>query len=145
MNITLHDIASRFVGVKEVPGPLSNPAVLAMLRLDADWPQDDEVDWCSAALNYWAWLIRLPRSKSLMARSWLSVGKPIPLVAARPEFDVVVLWRGGISSPFGHAGVFDELPGDGTVRLLAGNQGKQVSIAPFPTERILGVRRLLEE
>ena len=39
IEITAFDLAQRFVGVKEVDGPTSNPQVLAMLNLDEDWPK----------------------------------------------------------------------------------------------------------
>ena len=94
MRVSLFDIAQRFVGIREIPGRQDNPQILAMLRLDQAWPSGDEVPWCSAFVNYCAWLLRLPRSKSLAARSWLNVGVPVPLTAATPGFDVVVLWRG---------------------------------------------------
>lgn len=144
MTITLYDIAQRFVGMREVEGKVSNPAILAMLQLDNDWPKDDEVAWCSAALNYWAWLLRLPRSKSLMAKSWLGVGRPVHLVDARAGFDVAVLWRGERDGTAGHVALFAGL--DRTdILLLGGNQGNSVNVSPFPQERILGIRRLLEE
>ena len=76
MDITAYDLASRFIGIKEVRGSVSNPQILSMLRLDSSWPKGDEVPWCSAFVNYPAWLLRLPRSKSLRARSWLEVGTP---------------------------------------------------------------------
>ena len=43
MNVTAFDIAERFVGTKEVGGKVDNPAILAMLTLDAKWPSNDEV------------------------------------------------------------------------------------------------------
>jgi hypothetical protein len=79
IEVSAYDIGQRFVGLKEVSGTTSSPQVLAMLRLDQNWPQDDSVPWCSAFTNYVAWLLRLPRSKSLRARSWLIVGKVISL------------------------------------------------------------------
>jgi uncharacterized protein (TIGR02594 family) len=93
MQITAFDLAHRFVGMKEVSGSLNNPAILAMLRLDNEWPTDDAVPWCSAFTNYVAWLLNLPRSKSLLARSWLVVGRAIELADARAGFDVVILRR----------------------------------------------------
>jgi uncharacterized protein (TIGR02594 family) len=145
VNITLYDIAERFIGIEEVPGKLSNPQILAMLQLDQSWPQDDEVDWCSAAMQYWTWLIRLPRSKSLMARSWLGVGEVVPIIEARRGFDVVVLWRGTRSGPFGHVGLYSGRSDDGSIALLGGNQGGMVNVSVFPMERVLGIRRLREE
>lgn len=141
------DIAQRFVGVKEVPGTSNNPQILAMLRLDQSWPVSDEVPWCSAFVNYIAWLLRLPRSKSLQARSWLQVGIPVELFFAEVGFDVVVLKRGEndagpevLSAP-GHVGFFAGA-GENWIHVLGGNQGDAVSIQTFPVGQLLGIRRL---
>lgn len=148
MNVTAFGVAKRFLGVAEVEGMHSNPLVLAMLQLDARWPTDDATPWCSAFLNFVAFVLGLPRSKSLSARSWLGVGEPIELFSARPENDVVILKRGNVSAPAtdltapGHVGFFaGRAPGE--VILLAGNQGNEVSIARFPSTDVLGVRRLV--
>ena len=142
MHVTAFDLAQRFVGVREVPGQQDDPRVLAMLRLDANWPEHDEVPWCSAFTNYVAWLLRLPRSKSLRARSWLGVGTPV--TEPRIGWDIAVLWRGSPDSPSGHVGFYAGHDGD-QVLLLGGNQGDAVSVAPFPSERLLGFRRLRHE
>lgn len=145
-------IATRFLGLEEIAGHSSNPQILAMLRLDTkgEWPNDDITAWCSAFTNYIAWLLNLPRSRSLRARSWLTVGAPIDLAQAQPENDVVVLMRGGGMQPGpgvlnapGHVGFFAGLDNNtGRVRVLGGNQADMVSIESFPVERILRVRRL---
>lgn len=147
MDITLYDIGQRFIGLREVKGHATNPAIMAMLQLDHKWPQDDEVPWCSAALNWWAWLLRLPRSKSLLARSWLGVGIPLELFEATVGFDVVVLKRQeddpgpeDTSAP-GHVTLFAGWDGDHVLG-LGGNQADAVGIAPYPRGRILGIRRL---
>lgn len=138
MTITPFDLAQRFVGLKEAPGLAKDtPLVLAMLKLDGDWPQHDEVPWCSAFTNFIAWLLRLPRSKSLAARSWLTVGQPIELQDAKVGFDVVVLARNG----GGHVGFYAGQDG-GTVSVLGGNQADAVNVMAFPISRVLGVRRL---
>lgn len=151
MRITAFDLAQRFIGVAEVPGSKANPMVLGMLRLDQEWPEDDQTPWCSAFANFVAWLLRLPRSKSLQARSWLRVGRSITLEEARPGWDVVVLQRGEGTQPGpevidapGHVGFFAGVESD-HVLLLAGNQGNAVSVEPFPIKRVLGVRRLRDE
>ena len=148
MNVTAYSIAQRFVGVREVRGKVANPLILAMLKLDDEWPENDEVPWCSAFLNFVAWLLRLPRSKSLAARSWLLVGTPVPPGEARPGFDVVILSRTAagpevIDAP-GHAGFFAGYAGNQIV-LLGGNQGDAVSLGYFPAGRILGIRRIYSE
>ena len=143
-----YELAQRYVGVREVPGTASNPQILEMLRLDTNWPQDDSVAWCSAFVNYIAWMLRLPRSKSLMARSWLNVGEVIPLESAEPGFDIVILKRGSGNQPGpevldapGHVGFYAGV--DGTkVLVLGGNQSDSVSLAPYPKASILGIRRL---
>src|ERR1041385_3391628 len=121
MNVTAFDIAQRFVGVKEVPGSAANPQVLAFLRLDSSWPKDDEVPWCSAFVNYVAWLLRLPRSKDLRARSWLNVGVPVVLSQAAVGFDVVVVKRGDDPTQ-GHVGLFAGVAANGRIHILGGNQ-----------------------
>lgn len=155
--VTPYTLAARFVGMEEVEGTVSNPAILAMLRLDARWPTGDDVPWCSAFVNAVAWLLDMPRSKSLAARSWLRIGTPVSLEDARPGFDVVVLKRGGghqpgpevIEGATGHVGFFAgqtftslQAPGAHRIKVLGGNQGDSVSVAEFPANQVLGIRRL---
>ena len=148
IKITAYDLAQRFVGIKEIPGHQDNPQILTMLKLDNNWPENDETPWCSAFVNYVAWLLRLPRSKSLMARSWLNVGMPVHLCKAKMGFDIVILSRGKnppgpdvLNAP-GHVGFYAGQHLD-KVNLLGGNQGDAVTIKPFESTRILGIRRLL--
>lgn len=136
--LTAFDLAQRFVGVKETKGATATPLVLAMLQLDDGWPLDDAVPWCSAFVNFVAWLMRLPRSKSLAARSWLAVGRPIPLATAISANDVVILSREGGG---GHVGFYAGREGS-SVLLLGGNQSDAVGVAAFPEALVLGVRRL---
>lgn len=149
IEISAFELAQRFVGVKEVPGSGSNPQVLAFLKLDASWPQGDDVPWCSAFTNYIAWLLRLPRSKSLLARSWLLVGTVVDLIDAEVGFDVVILRRGSGDQPGpenttapGHVGFYAGIETT-EVLLLAGNQSDQVNIQRFDRVNVIGVRRLL--
>lgn len=149
MIITAYDLAQRFIGIKEIPGGQHNPHILAMLKLDNSWPTGDEVPWCSAFTNYIAWLLRLPRSKNLQAQSWLQVGKAVKLEDASVGFDVVVFSRGttqpvgpGLLPP-GHVGFYGGHSA-AHVQTLGGNQSDSVSLAPYATSRLLGVRRLWE-
>jgi uncharacterized protein (TIGR02594 family) len=138
---TPYQIAERFVGLEEVPGAKDNPFVLGMLQLDDLWPEHDEVPWCSAFVNWVFWLLRLPRSKRLSARSWLQVGEAIPLEEASVGHDIVVLWRGDKDGPNGHVGFFSGRNGD-KVALLGGNQDDSVCVQEYPVSRVLGVRRI---
>lgn len=132
--------------MREIQGLASNPQILAMLQLDNPLVIDDDVAWCSAFPSYICWLLRLPRSKSLAARSWLGVGRPVHLADAKAGFDVVILKRPGgpgieITTAPGHVGFFAGLDGENML-ILGGNQADSVNVAPFPEDRVLGVRRL---
>jgi uncharacterized protein (TIGR02594 family) len=140
MEVNCFTIAQRFVGVKETPGVASTPLVLAMLRLDDQSVADDQTPWCSAFASWIAWLLRLPRSKSLAARSWLHVGRPIALEDAIAADDIVVLERGA----GGHVGFYAGRHPDGSILILGGNQSDAVTIAAFAVDRLLGVRRLID-
>lgn len=163
LTITAFDLAQRFVGVEERRGlGLDHPLIVWWLELCGLDRKSlvDETPWCSAFVNGIAWDLRLPRSKSARARSWLRVGTPVDLDDARPGFDVVILKRsigGGAldtqpgpddhTAP-GHVAFFAGLEGDAQAQAshvlgLGGNQGDRVSIARFPVSAVLGVRRLL--
>jgi uncharacterized protein (TIGR02594 family) len=149
IELTAFDLAQRFVGVHEVQGAASNPQVLAMLRLDETWPEGDDVPWCSAFMNYIAWLLRLPRSKDLRARSWLQVGRSVNLEEAESSFDVVIFKTDEPDQPdasvidaHGHVGFFAGREGENLL-ILGGNQSDAVNVSQFPVARVLGVRRLV--
>lgn len=137
---TCADVAARFVGLQEVPGDQSNALVLGMLRLDAKWVKGDDTPWCSAFVNFIAFVLGKPRSKSLAARSWLMVGQPVELKDAQRGDDVVILKR-GLNPAQGHVGFYAGRSSD-RVLVLGGNQADEVSIAPFHISDVLGVRRL---
>lgn len=158
------EFARRFIGISEIEGDLKhNHMIMAMLKLDAGWPDGDEVPWCSAFVNFIAWTFRYERSKSLRARSWLQVGRPVDIMRIAVG-DVVILQRGSgrqpgpdvIDAP-GHVGFYEGFdvqaedrgrlshPHQGersSILLLGGNQGNQVSVAHYSPSRVLGVRRL---
>lgn len=147
--ISAFDLAQRYLGIHEIPGSASHPLIqwwlsLCSLRLDAE----DEIAWCSAFVNGICWELRLPRSKSAAARSWLTIGSSVEIDKAEPGFDVAILMRGTgrqpgpeITNAPGHVGFFAGYDGI-TIRLLGGNQSDSVSLVSFPADRILGIRRL---
>lgn len=149
LGITLYELASRFEGLREIPGATRNhPAILAALQLDDDWPEDDETPWCSAAMNALAWMLGLPRpeKRALAARSWLTVGRPVRLFGdARIGWDVVILWRGSPEGTAGHVALFAGWsPDRRQVRMLGGNQGDEFNVSEYGADRIIGIRRLFE-
>jgi uncharacterized protein (TIGR02594 family) len=147
--LTLYDLAQRFVGLAELTGGKNNGFIQwahSLCGLDPETP--DEVPWCSSFLNALAWIMRLPRSKSAAARSWLEVGLPVPLPQAVIG-DVVIFTRGAPPQPGpevtrgapGHVALYAGMDNT-SVLALGGNQGDKVSIARFPAIDVLGVRRL---
>ena len=84
--MTAFDIAQRYVGIQELPGGKNHPLIswwLSLCGFELDSP--DEIAWCSAFVNGIAWDLRLPRSKSAAARSWLTVGESVLLADAVGE------------------------------------------------------------
>lgn len=149
MEITPYQIASKFIGQKEVPGTGSNPQIMAMLNIDHAWPTGDHVPWCSGFVNYIAFILGLNRTKSLRARSWLN-DRIVAQFDAKIGFDIVILKRGRgiqpgpevIKAP-GHVGFFVGFTEE-YVKVLGGNQNDSVNTSHYKKSRILGVRKLTE-
>lgn len=147
--MTLYELAKPLEGLKELPGGNDHPYIQWCLSLCGYGPNaHDETPWCSAMVNELAFRLKLPRSNSAAARSWLLVGTPIEIRDAEVANDVVILSRGEGEQPGpavihapGHVGIYcgkDEMG----VYLIAGNQGNAVSIQRFPYVRVLGMRRI---
>ncbi len=150
MECSAFSLGQRFIGLREYKGAETNPHIRAWLA-DAGIPNaQDETPWCGAWLGYIAFLLGLPRPRGYArARSWLTVGTPIPLEDASADFDVVILKRGKAPQPgpetieaAGHVGLFAALEGP-RVLLLGGNQSDAVTVLPYPAKDVLGVRRLV--
>ena len=131
--------ASKYYGLKEIPGEQNNPIILGWFQdLGFNWVQDDETAWCSCFVNWIAWRLGMERSSRLNARSWLDVGEKI----LTPELgDLVVFWREDPSSWKGHVGIFNGQDKD-FIYSLGGNQGNMVQTSPYPQERLLAYIRL---
>ncbi len=128
------------LGMEEWPGAAHNPAVLALFKeVGQGWVKDDETPWCAAWVGAKLASIGLPHTGQLNARSYMTWGVPVDLDVAVPG-DVVVLWRGSKNSWQGHVGFFVRRDGDRVI-VRGGNQGNKVSDAPYPVDRLLGVRR----
>lgn len=143
-------LATRLIGeVTEVPGAGASPFIQwchESVGMGTD--ASDEIAWCSSFVNRLAWILKLDRSRSAAARSWLLVGTSVPLALARPG-DIVIIKRGSNHGPEvtsgapGHVFIFAGLDADGTlIRGVGGNQSNGVTMATFPVSALLGVRRL---
>ena len=140
--LTPFQLAQRYIGIKELSGDSDHPLIRwwhSLCGFDAA-SVHDEVPWCSSFVNGICWELRLPRSKSALARSWLNVGTPVDIDKARPGYDVVIFSRPP-NPASGHVAFFAGIEG-GMVMSLGGNQDNQVKVAPYLVDRVLGVRRL---
>lgn len=130
-------LAEKELGVREVTGSGDNPRVLEYLRstdLDHDLASHDSTPWCSAFANHMMELSGHAGTNSAWAKSWASWGVGVK----KPVYgDVTVLTRDG----GGHVAFFVKDNGDGTVRLLGGNQHDEVCYANFPKDRVIAFRR----
>lgn len=122
-------------GVREVPGPGTNPRIADYLKA-VDLHTGDETPWCSA---FACWAMEQAKVETpavtAMARSWLKWGRSVKADVGA----VAVLWRGVRQSSTGHVGfVIDK--DDAGVLLLGGNQGDRVSVQRFPLIRVLDFR-----
>jgi uncharacterized protein (TIGR02594 family) len=132
--------AGEHIGLTEWPGAKHNPAIVQMFADKGhDWVQDDETPWCAAFVGSVLASLGLPHTGKLNARSYLAWGSEVRMQDARPG-DVVVLWRGSLTSWQGHVAFLVRFDGDRVI-LRGGNQGNAVSDAPYARDRILGIRR----
>ena len=134
-------IAFSQLGVKEIEGPVDNPTIVNYAKeAGFEWVNDDETPWCSIFVSWVAMKCDLKRSQKANARSWLHVGEK----TFTPEpGDVVIFWRESPESWKGHVGFFTGYSKDGTrIYCLGGNQGNQVAISAYPSETLLGFRKL---
>lgn len=145
--MTPHQLAMRFKGIKEIKGPEHNAQIVAILQRAVSRIKSDEVAWCSAFVGYICWLLDLPETKHLRARSWLRQGTPIELEDAKPGWDIVIFNRNGttkdpkVINADGHVGFFHSKSGS-KIFTLGGNQSNSVNITGISERRLIGVRRL---
>ena len=135
-----YDEASKWIGLKEIPGEQHNKKIAEMFfRVGHGWVKDDETPWCAAFVGSVIGASGGKSTRALNARSYLEWGEAVDVSDAQ-RGDVVVLWRKDKDGPYGHVGFFDRISG-GKIYLLGGNQNNQVSIAHYPLDRLLSIRR----
>lgn len=140
--MTPYDFAQQLhrYGVKEIPGKPENPLIRAM-HYSVGYMANEDEPWCGSfmGLCHKVTAYEVPKSAT-SARAWLNAGEEVPLALARPG-DVVVLWRGSKTGWMGHVAFYvSHNKAAGTITLLGGNQGDQLSIAKFDLDKLLGIR-----
>lgn len=103
------------------------------------------VEWCAAFVNAILYQTGIQGTRSNLARSFLNWG-----IAVSPDNiqygDIVVFPRGD-SDWQGHVGFYAGTIFSGQTKfylILGGNQDDSVSIAPYPAESAIGIRRINE-
>lgn len=130
--------AESLSGLKEVPGPGSNPALLQFAReLHLDYAGDD-IPWCGLFVAHCI-AVTLPEEVlpkgPLRARNWARLGdETTPRLGA-----VMVFSREPKDSGNGHV-AFYQGEDDTSYWLLGGNQDQKVGIGRYPKTRFLTAR-----
>lgn len=134
--------AAKEIGVKEIPGPKSNPRVEEYLAwggsVNNNLKLKDDTPWCAGFVGWVLEKSDMTSTNSLMARSYEKWGvskKKDPMPG-----DIVTFWRTSLKSGFGHVGFFLKRSGD-FVYVLGGNQSDEVNIARYSTARMTDIRR----
>lgn len=97
--------------------------------------------WCAAFMNAILKDTGYEGTHSLMARSFLSYGTKVK----SPEEGDIVVFKRGASAEAGHVAFFvgyEYINNKQYIKALGGNQKKSVTMALYPVEKLLGIRRI---
>jgi uncharacterized protein (TIGR02594 family) len=138
IDYTVHpwiDVAVRYIGITEVPGPHADHVIAHWLD-DVGAGSSDETSWCSAAMHGFMKEARYDTLRTARARDWLDYGVPIE----KPNYGAVaVFWRNKPNGWQGHVGFWIRET-EQSIWVLGGNQNNSVCVAPYPKARFLGCR-----
>lgn len=124
-------------GQAEIAGPRANERILSWFQ-DVERPEitSDEIHNCAAFVG--SCLVRggvsidsIPKSRRLLARSYMTIGSPSPLRKGA----IVVIARPGGGPTAGHVFFVEDFD-DRRIMGLGANQGDKVSVAEFRRSEI---------
>ncbi|NTA10727.1 TIGR02594 family protein [Agrobacterium tumefaciens] len=130
--------ARRYMGLKEIAGPKSNPVIIGWAKKLGGWIAgyytDDDIPWCGLAVANWI-STPLPGeflpSNPLGALNWSTFGRDVPVCVGA----ILVFRRPG----GGHVGFY--VGEDRThYYVLGGNQNNSVSITRIEKSRLVASR-----
>lgn len=130
------ELAKAEIGTKEAPGYANNPVVQRYYEDAGAGKQPDSVPWCAAFVGAMLKRAGYRGSGFLAARSYLDWGKKLE----HPRVGAVTILKRGFSKWQGHVAFFAQDNGNGTIRLLGGNQSDQVKYSDYAKSRVLGYR-----
>lgn len=126
------------IGTREIVGPQHNQAVIdywkqGKVALDV---RDDETAWCAAFVAAALESSGYRSTRSGLARSYER--DRTRFIDCDERQGAIVVFSSPAGPNNGHVGFLDAA-GDTSVYVLGGNQGNQVSVAPFPRKRLIRV------
>lgn len=128
------ETARSYIGLRETPGPATNPIIGRWLKALGAWWSDDEMPWCGTFVAACLRESGLGYPKQwYRARAYLEYGMPL----ATPTYGSIVVFERGAG---GHVGFVVGRDASGRIVTLSGNQGDAVSVSPFDQKRVLGYR-----
>lgn len=136
------DIAKKYVGLEETPGPGNNKTVVEFFK-KAGHPEvkTDSTPWCSAFVGAILADAGFVGTHSLLARSWLTWDGALKVT--KPSYGDIVVFKRGSSTWEGHVAFFVREEA-GYVYALGGNQSDSVCYMKFPKANVIGYRRPVE-
>lgn len=126
--------AFKYIGLKEIPGQLSNPKIAEWL-LEVGLPASDEYAWCAAAMNGILEESGIHGTGSKLARSYLNWGE----VITEPKLGCVTIIERGSEVWMGHVSFYLDSH-NGLVYCLGGNQMNRFGISMYLENKVLGWR-----
>jgi uncharacterized protein (TIGR02594 family) len=129
-------IAQKELGIREIPGALNNPRIIAYdeaTTMDASMYGDD-TPWCSAFANWVVQKAGLSGTRSAAALSWMRWGAD----AHGPTLGAIAVIDYGRGQ--GHVAFVAGVTRDGRVILLGGNQSDSVVYRAFAASKISSYR-----
>ena len=131
--------AKKYLGVKEINGPKSNPIITGWIKSAARWlnGDDSQTAWCGCfrgAIGL-ATGTGVP-SSHYRAANWLSWGDKVKTIRDAIIGDTLVFKRPGGY----HVGLFAGMDGQ-NILVLGGNQSNEVNISKHSTTILEGIRR----
>lgn len=127
--------AKKHIGLKEVPGPRHNSAIVAwLMKLRSKW-LDDETPWCGTFVAHCLQAANLPVIDNwFRAKEWASYGANLRSSHVAPGAILVFVREGG-----GHVGFY--VGEDASYfYVLGGNQSNSVSVMKLAKARCIAIR-----
>jgi len=125
------------IGKKEIVGAKHNPRILQYFKtVGHSWVKNDETAWCAAFVGFILEKSGINSTKKLNARSYLKFGES---TSNPTKGDIVVFWRNGKNSAYGHVAFFIRQTKN-WIWVLGGNQNNEVNISKYHKTRLLDYR-----